>query len=184
VPSVTTDVALAELFAVNESLAAPTVVVSVMMVPCGVPPLTCTTVVNVALEPAPRLPMLHVTVPVPPTDGVLHVHPGLVNDWNVVLVGIGSLNVTVVAADPPWLRTTCVNVMLLPATTAVGVLELVSVTSAGEAPTVVAVRTALLIRLGSAAIDDTAAMFVTTPVVTPVFNFVTITNDALVPAAR
>ena len=52
--------------------------------------------------PPATLGLVHETVPVPPTAGVVQVHPaGGANDKNVVFVGIVSEKVAVVAADPP-----------------------------------------------------------------------------------
>ena len=83
--------------------------VSVMIVPVAVPAFTFVTRVNDPLEPAAKVAMLHVTVPVPPTAGVIQPHaPGLASDTNVVLVGIASVNLTVVAADGPLFVSDCV----------------------------------------------------------------------------
>ncbi len=83
--------------------------VSVMTVPVAVPAFTFVTRVKEPLEPTARVAMLHVTVPVPPTGGVVQLHaPGLARDTNVVLVGIASVNLTVVAADGPLFVSDCV----------------------------------------------------------------------------
>src|ERR1700693_2077923 len=83
--------------------------VSVMTVPVAAPAFTFVTRVNEPLEPAARVAMVHVTVPVPPTSGVVQLHePGLARDTKVVLVGIASVNLTVAAADGPLFVNDCV----------------------------------------------------------------------------
>jgi hypothetical protein len=99
---VTPAIAVAELLVARESLAAPAVTVSVIVVPDAVPPLTFTVAEKFPVAPAARLAMLQVIVPVPFTAGVEQLHPtGELRDWKVVFAGIGSLNVTVVAAAEP-----------------------------------------------------------------------------------
>ena len=83
--------------------------VSVMTVPVAVPAFTFVTSVNEAVEPAARVAMLQVTVPVAPTAGVEQLHAaGLVSETKVVLVGIASVKVTVVAAAGPLFVNDCV----------------------------------------------------------------------------
>jgi hypothetical protein len=80
-----------------------------MIVPLAVPALTCTTNVTVPLEPAGADAALQLTAPVPPTAGVMHVVPGGAEmDTNVVLAGMFSLNVGVLAAALPTLVAVCV----------------------------------------------------------------------------
>ena len=53
--------------------------------------------------------MLQVTVPVAPTAGVVQLHePGLARETKVVLVGIASVKMTVVAVDGPLFVSDCV----------------------------------------------------------------------------
>jgi hypothetical protein len=187
VASVTPAVALAELLAESESLLAPTVAVSVMMVPAEVPAFTFTTAEKFAAALTASVATLQLMVPVAPTAGVEQLHPtGEVSDTNVVFAGIGSLNVTVVADSVPWFVTACEKVTLLPAATAPGDPVFVSVTSAlAAAPTVVAANCALFAEAGSAARELAAATFDRiVPSGTPAFTFATITNVALAPAAR
>ena len=52
---------------------------------------------------------VHVIVPVPPTAGTVQPHPAAsVIDWNVVLAGVFSVKVALVALLGPLLVTTCV----------------------------------------------------------------------------
>lgn len=58
---------------------------------------------------AAMLGFVHVIVPVPPTAGVMQVHPaGGEIDWKVVLVGVASVNVAPVAVAGPLFVTVCV----------------------------------------------------------------------------
>ena len=83
--------------------------VSVMTVPVAVPAFTCVIRVNEAVAPTARVAMLHVTVPVAPTAGVVQLHePGLARETKVVLVGIASVKLTVVAIAGPLLVSDCV----------------------------------------------------------------------------
>lgn len=76
--------------------------VSVMTVPVAVPAFTFVISVNEAVEPAARVAMLQVTVPVAPTAGVEQLHdPGLARETKVVLVGIASVKMTVMAVAGP-----------------------------------------------------------------------------------
>jgi hypothetical protein len=80
-----------------------------MIVPLAVPALTCTTKVTVPLEPAGAEAALQFMAPVPPTPGVVHVVPGGAEmEKNVVLAGVFSLNVGVLAAALPTLVSVCV----------------------------------------------------------------------------
>jgi hypothetical protein len=78
-----------------------------MLVPPGVPTLTFTTRVIVMLEPLARVGPEQVTAPVPPTRGVVgHVQPPVaLTETNVVLAGVESLKVGVVAGSCPLLAT-------------------------------------------------------------------------------
>src|SRR4029077_9253055 len=74
--------------------------------PSGTLLLTLTTKLKVALAPAARVPMVQLTRPVPPTDGVLQVKLGPVpwaKDTKVVPAGTASLRLTLWASDGPLL---------------------------------------------------------------------------------
>jgi len=82
--------------------------VLLIIVPSTTLALTFTTSVKVAVAPAARLAMLQLTVPVPPTIGVLHVNVSpvfWVNERNVVLAGTVSLSATLAASFGPGLVT-------------------------------------------------------------------------------
>ena len=82
---------------------------SVMMVPLAVPALTCNTRVTVPLDPAGALGAVQVMVPVAPTAGVVQVVPGGAEiDWNVVLAGVVSVRVGLVAVALPVFVAVCV----------------------------------------------------------------------------
>jgi len=84
------------------------------------------------------------------------VHPaGGVIDTKVVLAGVASTNVAVVAAVVPVFITTCVYVMLLPACTGFGEATLVTVRSGEVVPTTV-VAVAVLFRAFGSAADEFA----------------------------
>lgn len=104
----TTSVAVAEL-APRPWFVALTVTVSEITVPLAVPAATFTTSTTVPLEPAGADAAVQVIVPVPFTGGVVHVVPGgAVIDWNVVLAGVFSVSVGLVAATVPTLVAVCV----------------------------------------------------------------------------
>lgn len=85
------------------------VAVSVMVVPLAVPAFTFTTRRMVPLEPAGALGAVQVTVPVPPTGGVVHVVPtGAEIEKKVVFVGIVSVRDGLLAVPLPVLVTVCV----------------------------------------------------------------------------
>jgi hypothetical protein len=68
-----------------------------------------TTTMSAAVPEAKLAESLQVIVPVPPTAGVVQVHPaGASTDWNVVLAGVTSVKVTPVAAAGPLFVTVCV----------------------------------------------------------------------------
>jgi hypothetical protein len=86
-----------------------TVAVLETMVLSGVAELTWTTRVNMAVVPLASEPVVHVTVPVDPTAGVVHVQPvGAEIDWNVVSAGRTSVIATLAAAFGPALLTVIV----------------------------------------------------------------------------
>lgn len=74
---------------------------------------------------------LQVIVPDDPTAGVVQVHPaGGEIDWNVVFVGVASVNTTAEDAAGPLFVMVWVYVMLFPAKTADGVAEVTRARSA------------------------------------------------------
>src|SRR5580700_9975951 len=77
---------------------------------------TFTTTTILATSPTAKEGSLQVTVPVAPTAGVVHVQPtGAITDAYVVLVGVASVKVAVVAAAGPLFVIVCVSVMSFPA---------------------------------------------------------------------
>src|SRR5688572_18603770 len=63
-----------------------------------------TTSVRVAVLPLANAGRVQRTVPVLPTDGVVHDQPaGATSDWNVALAGTGSCTTTLVAVASPRL---------------------------------------------------------------------------------
>ena len=83
---------------------------------------------------------VEVTTPVPPTDGVVAVHPdGVVTDTNVVFDGSVSLTVTAVAALGPVLETPILYVRLFPPQIGSGLSLLVMERSAWVGVSVMAV---------------------------------------------
>jgi len=98
-PELTVVVAVAELFPATGSSVDVTLAVLLTIVPFGVAAFTFTTSVKDPLPLAGRVAMVQLTVPVPPTAGVVQVHPaGDVRDTNVVFAGRVSDRATVVAA--------------------------------------------------------------------------------------
>jgi hypothetical protein len=78
-------------------------------VPVAVPASTLATKVNAPETPDASEAIVQVTVPVAPTAGVVQLHvPGLVSETKVVLVGIASVKLTVVAVDGPLFVIDCV----------------------------------------------------------------------------
>jgi hypothetical protein len=88
-----------------------------VIVPMATLEATFTTTTMSAEDPELKLePSVQLTVPVPPTAGVVQVQPaGASTDWKVVLVGVASLKAAPVAAAGPLFVTVCVYVMLFPA---------------------------------------------------------------------
>src|SRR5512132_2316713 len=98
-PELTVVVAVAELFPAAGSSVDVTLAVLLTIVPLGVAAFTFTTSAKDPLPLAGRVAMVQLTVPVPPTAGVVQVHPaGDVRDTNVVVAGRVSDRATVVAA--------------------------------------------------------------------------------------
>jgi hypothetical protein len=93
----------AELFDVSGSVVLElTSAIKVMALPGDVLALTLTTKVNVALAPEARLAFEQLICPVPPTAGVVQLHPGgALNDWNVVFAGTAPWSVGLIAASGP-----------------------------------------------------------------------------------
>src|SRR5579862_1107091 len=105
----TTSAAVALLFAVlGSELEELTVAVSFTAVPAAVPAVTFTTTGKLAV-PGAKLGFVQVIVPALPAVGSVHDHPlGIgVNDTKVVLGGVVSVKLTLVAALGPGLVTTC-----------------------------------------------------------------------------
>jgi hypothetical protein len=146
--------------------------VSVITVPVAVPAFTLTTSEKFPVTPDARDAIVHVTVPVPLTAGVVQLQAaGLVSDWNVVLVGIASVKLTVVAVDGPLLVMDCVYVMLALGATVEGDAELVTEMSAdaGAATSVftVAVLFARFVSLTPELTESVSLMVVPLGVATP-----------------
>jgi hypothetical protein len=97
----------------------PTEAVFESTVPSGVA-LSTWTVIWIATAPTASEPLVHCTVPVAPTAGVVHDHPGAEIDWNVVFAGRLSVTTTLVATSGPPLVTVIVYVRSVPATTGSG----------------------------------------------------------------
>jgi len=114
-------VAVALLFGRYGSTMAEETIAVLLTVPLALAS-TFTTRVKVALPPALKfVDRIHLTVPVPPTDGTLAVQPeGDVADTNVVPDGMASESVSGLAAFGPPLFTVMEYVTLLPALTGSG----------------------------------------------------------------
>lgn len=116
--------AVAELLPEFGSLDMPlTIAVSVIVEPGAA--LTLTTRVTTTEPPDASAPSEQLTVPVPPTGGVLQL-PGLVSDTKVVPAGTTSVKVTPASASGPLFETTIVYVMLEPVTTGSGESSMVT----------------------------------------------------------
>ena len=135
------------------------VAVSVMTVPFAVPEFTLTTSEKVAAVPPARLTLLQTTFPVPPTTGVVQLHPGEDIDTKVVFAGIASTSVTLSAELGPMLVMTCAKVTPLPAATGSGDAALVMLKSALELTFAVSVLETSLVRLSSPPPPTTAKLF-------------------------
>ena len=89
-----------------------------------------TTMMSVEVPDA-TLGFVQVIVPVPPTVGVVQLHPaGCETDWKVVFAGVTWVNVAPEALAGPLFVTVCVYVMSFPASTADGVATVLSARSA------------------------------------------------------
>src|SRR5579864_1176269 len=109
VPRATTSVAVALLLAWFGSVTVElTVAVSLICVPAAVPAFTFKTTVKVE-DPGVKLGFVQLMVPIAPTAGVVHDQPpGVAIDWKVVLAGVVSVMLAVVAVLGPLFVTTCV----------------------------------------------------------------------------
>src|SRR5215475_10901270 len=88
------------------------VAVFVMVVPPGVELLILTTSVKATIAEFATLVFVKTTVPVPPTGGEVVVHPaGAVAETKVVLAGVGSATVTLLASLGPLFLRLIVYVM-------------------------------------------------------------------------
>jgi hypothetical protein len=125
--------------------------VAVITVPEAVPVVTRSTTGKFATAPEATVVAVHVTVPVPPTAGLVQAHPaGVASERNVVLAGIASVKTALAALVGPLLVTTPVIVKLVFGIT-VGV-DAVFVTCKSadvEIPTVVIAVAELFVRFGS-----------------------------------
>jgi|SRR5437588_7172631 len=104
VPAATTvEVTLAVLFGVYGSFVLlETVGVAVMVVPGVAPAFTLSVSGRLTVAPAASEDALQLMLPVPPTLGVMHVHPaGGVMLWKVVFGGVVKLYAGVFAGEPP-----------------------------------------------------------------------------------
>src|SRR5580658_56238 len=80
-----------------------------VIVPAAIVGATFSTTIMSAAVPDAMLGSVQLTVPVAPTAGVVHVHPtGAETDANVVLLGVTSVKLAVVAAAGPLFVTVCV----------------------------------------------------------------------------
>src|SRR5882672_8358344 len=94
-------VVITVLFVSFVSVAELTVTVSVIVVPEGVPGLTCT-IGWKFVTPGAKLAIMQVSVPLPPTTRLLQAQPtGGTNDRKLVLAGMSSVNVTFAALLGP-----------------------------------------------------------------------------------
>ncbi len=83
-----------------------TVAVLVRKVPGAVPLAMCRVSVKFTLSPAVKFGLVQVTVPVPPTAGVVQVQPaGESSETNVIPAGIGSETAVAAASSGPMLNT-------------------------------------------------------------------------------
>jgi hypothetical protein len=99
-------VLLLELGSLTDEL---TVAVSVITEPFAVPEFTFVTRDNVAAVLPAIFKSVQMTLPVPPTDGVVQLHPaGAAMETNVVFAGTASTIEALSAALGPLLVTICV----------------------------------------------------------------------------
>jgi len=157
----------------------PAVAEFVITVPFGTPGPTKTTSVNTLL-PGANEGLVQLTVPVPPTAGVVHVHPaGVASETNVVPAGRVSVRVAAAALLGPALVAVIVYVRLVPATTGLGLPVLVTDRSADVLTVVIAVAV-LLAGFGSKVAEATVAVFaITVPVTTLALTLTTSVNIEL-----
>lgn len=170
----TTTFTVAELFdGFGSVVLEETFAVSVMIVPDGTVAPTFTTTVNVD-----EAPDANVGIEQEITPGV-QVHPPVPELWvtetKVVLVGIVSLNTTLLALAGPLFVTTTVYVMLFPCSTGLGVAAFVIAKSAvPAAPTRITTVALLFARFGSFVPDVIESVStICVPLAVPVFTFTT-----------
>jgi hypothetical protein len=147
------------LFEVFESgVVLDTVAVSVITVPDAVPGLTRTC--SGKLRDAPLATGVadeQLIAPVPPTAGVMQVHPaGGVSDWNVQFAGTFSVNVGFAAESRPLFLNVCVYVMLLLGCTGSGESVIVTMRSAYAFVTTFVVVVALLFAGFESCVEEVA----------------------------
>jgi hypothetical protein len=131
-----------------------------MTVPGAVPVFTLTTSGKPADVFAVIVAKVQLMDPVPPTGGVVQVHPaGTPSETNVVFAGIVSVKVFVRAGFGPLFETVCEKVMLFPARTGLGNAEVVTARSVWVAPATVTFAVAVLLDgLGSGVADVIVAV--------------------------
>jgi len=171
------------LFVFVSLVADATVTVSVMMVPASVPAATLYTTVRVPVEPGGTLGLVHERGAL---FGQVHVPPPVVTtaaDTKLVFAGVGSVRVAVEQLLGPPFVMTCVYVMLLPASTGLGVPAFVTPKSQ-RVPTPVMTVVVLLPRFGSDVVAVTEEFAVTGPPVVLGGTLTTITMSAEVPEPR
>jgi hypothetical protein len=183
----TTSAAVALLLAALGSVVeVPTVTVSFTAVPAAVPAVTLTTTGKLAV-PGAKLGFVQLIVPALPTVGRVHDHPTgtVVSEKNVVLGGVFSVNVALVAGLGPAFVTTCAYVMLLPASTGTGLPTFVTERFAESATCTLALAL-LLVELGSVvgdALTESVPVMVV-PEAVPAFTLTVKVKVALALAAR
>jgi hypothetical protein len=94
------------LFGSGSGVSLATLTVVLIVVPGGVPGSTIKVSEKLAVPPGARLEAAQLMVPVPPTGGVVQVHPGGVTiPWNVVLAGTAKVSTGLIAGSGPLLVT-------------------------------------------------------------------------------
>ena len=100
---------------VGSAVAEAMVAVLLIVVPFAVFASTVSTTVNVAQAPAARVAMVQLTLPVPPTGGVVQTNAGPVfcaSETKIVFGGRGSARTTFCASLAPLFVTVFVTVMV------------------------------------------------------------------------
>jgi hypothetical protein len=154
-----------------------------VIVPAATDGATFTTTTMSTDAPTAMLGFVQFTFPVPPTAGVVHVHPaGADTPWNVVLTGVASVKLTLVAAAGPLFVIVCVYVMSLPANTS-GVVAVLSARSACAAVATTSVAVAEFAPNAWFAAFTVTVSLITVPLAVPAFTVYTTVNVPLEPAA-